>query len=214
MFSVCEPTDSAILSGPALCVGLPRENGRYRYNSRTPRHQVSGGARARVTDKYCYIRPGVGMLAPNRILFALMALGLVACSGTPSIAEYQTTIRCPGCQTIPVSRVIDGDTFKSPAGTVRLFGVDTPEKGERCFSQAVKALRQLAGTSVRVASGPRARDPGGRLLYYVFTGNGNSVDEILVREGLALAWTRDGQHRDALVRLQMGAQKSGTGCLW
>ncbi len=145
---------------------------------------------------------------------ALITLALVACFGTPPISEYQTTIRCPGCLTLPVSRVIDGDTFESPAGTVRLFGVDTPEKGKRCFSQATKALRQLAGTSVRVAPGPRARDPGGRLLYYVFTGNGNSIDEILVREGLALAWTRDGQHRDALVRLEREAQRSGAGCLW
>ncbi len=153
-------------------------------------------------------------MVANHLSIAIIALVLVACLGTPSISEYQTTIRCPGCLTIPVSRVIDGDTFESPAGTVRLFGVDTPEKGNQCFSQATKALRQLAGSSVRVAPGPRAQDSGGRLLYYVFTGNGNSIDEILVREGLALAWARDGQHRDALVRLERGAQRSGTGCLW
>ena len=150
----------------------------------------------------------------NHFSIALITLVMVACFGPPSISEYPTTIRCPECLTIPVSKVIDGDTFESLAGTVRLFGVDTPEKGNRCFSQATEALRQLAGNSVRVAPGPRARDPGGRLLYYVFTGNGNSIDEILVREGLALAWTRDGQHRDALVRLERVAQQFGTGCLW
>ena len=75
-------------------------------------------------------------------------------------------------------------------------------------------LRNLAGGTVRVEAAPRARDPGGRLLYYVYTMQGNSIDEMLVREGLALAWTRDGQHRDALVRLESSAQRSGTGCLW
>ena len=99
-------------------------------------------------------------------------------------------------------------------GKVRLFGVDTPEKGKRCFRQATSGLRQLAGGTVRVESGPRARDPGGRLLYYLYTMRGNSIDEILVREGLAIAWTRDGQHRDALVRLERSAQRSGSGCLW
>ncbi len=217
MFRVCERTGPHNLHRPALRlvhVGLRRENDRYQYNSCTSHRHVSGEPSARVSEKYSYIRLGVGLLVANHISFALIALVLVGCFETPSISEYQTTIRCPGCLTIRVSRVIDGDTFESPSGTVRLFGVDTPEIGKRCFSQATKALRQLAGTSVRVAAGPRARDSGGRLLYYVFTGNGNSIDEILVREGLALAWTRDGQHRDALVRWERGAQRSGTGCLW
>ena len=144
----------------------------------------------------------------------VMAIFLAACSATPSISEYVTGLRCPGCSTLKVSRIIDGDTFESTAGKVRLFGVDTPERGERCFRQATNGLRDLAGSTVRVESGPRARDPGGRLLYYIYTMQGNSIDEILVREGLALAWARDGQHRDALVRLERGARTSGSGCLW
>ena len=143
-----------------------------------------------------------------------VAILLVACSATPSISEYATSLKCPNCPTLTVSRIIDGDTFESPAGKVRLFGVDTPERGERCFRQATGGLRLLAGAAVRVESGPRARDPGGRLLYYVYTMGGNSIGEILVREGLARAWTRDGQHRDTLVRLERRAQRSGSGCLW
>ena len=153
-------------------------------------------------------------LNSKRVWPCLLAIFLVACSSTPSISEYATDLKCPDCPTLPVSRVIDGDTFESPAGKVRLFGVDTPERGERCFRQATGGLRQLAGGTIRVESGPRARDPGGRLLYYVYTMRGNSIDEILVREGLARAWTRDGQHRDALVRLERSAQRSGSGCLW
>ena len=97
----------------------------------------------------------------------------LACSNT-------TELRCPACSTLEVSRVIDGDTFVSPAGRVRLFGVDTPERGQRCFQEATDRLRQLAGTTVRVETGPRDTDRYGRLLYYVFTADGaNRFEEAL-----------------------------------
>ena len=56
--------------------------------------------------------------------------------------------------------------------------------------------------------GPRSQDRYGRLLYYVYTQAGDSIDEMLVSEGLAKAWTRDGQHRDLLV----GFEQGGVGC--
>ena len=62
--------------------------------------------------------------------------------------------------------------------------------------------------------GPRSQDRYGRLLYYVYTQDGDSIDEILVREGLAEAWTRDGQHRDVLVAAEKGARRDKRGCLW
>ena len=37
---------------------------------------------------------------------------------------------------------------------VRLFGVDTPEQGERCYSEATERLKELAGDTVRVELGP------------------------------------------------------------
>ena len=113
-----------------------------------------------------------------------------------------------------VQRVIDGDTFESPSGGVRLFGVDTPERGRPCYSQAAQLLRGLAGDTVRVEQGPRGRDRGGRLLYYVYSSKGNSIDEILIRQGLATAWTGDGQHRNLLVGLEQKARQAGSGCLW
>ena len=38
----------------------------------------------------------------------------------------KTTLCCPDCEVISVTRVIDGDTFVSGAERVRLFGMDTP----------------------------------------------------------------------------------------
>lgn len=145
----------------------------------------------------------------------LLAVGLaVACSGAPALQEYATTLQCKECPTLRVSRVIDGDTFDIPGGRVRLFGIDTPERGERCYSAASKGLKQLAGRVVRSEAGPRAEDRGGRQLYYIYTEAGNSIDEILVREGLARAWTSDGQHRELLIELEREARRRSTGCLW
>ena len=116
----------------------------------------------------------------------ILLVATIACTGA-------TELRCLDCPTLEVSRVIDGDTFYSPAGRVRLFGVDTPERGQRCFTEATDRLQELTGTTVRVETGPRDTDRYGRLLYYVYTADGTSIDAALVRKGLARAWTQDGQ---------------------
>ena len=124
-----------------------------------------------------------------------------------------TTLCCSNCPAIPVLRVIDGDTFvTSGSQSVRLFGVDTPERGEKCYREATARLRELAGDEVRVELGPRSMDRYRRLLYYVYTQDGASIDEILVSEGLAKAWTRDGQHRDLLVGLETETRRDGSAC--
>ncbi len=106
--------------------------------------------------------------------------------------------------------MIDGDTFTiSENQSVRMFGVDTPERGEKCYREATARLRELAGDEVRVELGPRSQDRYGRLLYYVYTQDGDSIDEILVGEGLGEAWRRDGQHRELLVGLERGVAVSG-----
>ena len=126
----------------------------------------------------------------------------------------ETTLCCKDCTAIGVGRIIDGDTLDGTRGRIRLYGIDTPEWGEPCFSEATERLVELAGETVRVEPGPRSHDGYERLLFYVYTESGNSIDEILMREGLAKAWTRDGQHRDLLVDLQLEAQRAGRGCLW
>ncbi len=148
-------------------------------------------------------------------LMACITLLMAACSTVPSpVVEEETKLRCADCRAMPVQRIIDGDTFDTPSNRVRLFGVDTPELGEACFKEATNRLRSLAGSQVRVEPGPRSQDRGGRLLLYVYTDAGNSIDETLIREGLAAAWTRDGQHRDYLATLAKEVQRNGTGCIW
>ena len=157
----------------------------------------------------------------------VVAFLVVAAAGIYSmlfgLPDYEgvcdTTICCADCESAAVARIIDGDTLVinrsfRPDQRVRLYGVDTPEVGERCFTEATDRLRELAKTSVRLQPGPRSEDIYDRKLYYLYTRSGESIDEILVREGLGVAWTRDGQHRDALVRMERQARSGGTGCLW
>ena len=92
--------------------------------------------------------------------------------------------------------------------------MDTPEGGKPCFTEATERLRQLAGDKVRVQRGPRSQDNYDRQLYYAYTESGDSIDARLITEGLAEAWTRDGQHRDYLVGLEGEARAGGVECLW
>jgi len=143
------------------------------------------------------------------LVCAALTIAVVACTGID-----ETTLVCGGCVETSVSRAIDGDTLETSRGLVRLFGVDTPERGQQCASEAKARLGNLAGDSIRLEFGPRETDQYQRILSYAYTMDGLSIDEILIREGLARAWTKDGQHRDYLVGLESEAKDKSAGCLW
>jgi endonuclease YncB( thermonuclease family) len=115
---------------------------------------------------------------------------------------------------VEVTGVVDGDTIDTSIGRVRFFGVDTPERGEQCFTEATEFTRLLVGNQVRLEDGPRLEDTYGRRLAYVFGSSGNSIDVQLIAGGLAVAWTRDGQHKYQLIEIEESAKQNGTGCLW
>ena len=114
--------------------------------------------------------------------------------------------------------VIDGDTIDVRVGgrreRIRYFGVDTPERGDRCFDEATERNEALVGEEVLLLPDLRERDQFDRLLRYVFTPAVESVDARLVAEGLGEAWRQDGAYRDELLALEDNAQAGGVGCLW
>ena len=59
-------------------------------------------------------------------------------------------ITCPDCLLVDVNRIIDGDTLDTSIGRVRFYGIDSPERGEACFSEATAATERLAGSQVRL----------------------------------------------------------------
>jgi micrococcal nuclease len=123
-----------------------------------------------------------------------------------------------GLEKARVIEVIDGDTIDvSLAGRqwrVRYFGVDTPERGDRCYREATDRNESLLGKEVLLLQDQRKEDRYERLLRYVFLPDGTSVDATLVAEGFGRAWTEDGRYRDEIVRLEAEAKATGRGCLW
>ena len=108
-----------------------------------------------------------------RLLGTLIASLFIACAASTT----ESGALDPGqIEEAQVVRVIDGDTLEVLiAGTkhrVRLFGVDTPERGERCYKAATERTRHLSGDMVRIESGPRSEDRYGRLLFYLYTLSG------------------------------------------
>ncbi|MEI7926321.1 MAG: thermonuclease family protein [Chloroflexota bacterium] len=119
---------------------------------------------------------------------------------------------------VAVSRIIDGDTLdvRSAETTlrVRLYGVNTPERGQPCAAEATQRLTALAADRVLLVPDARAQDQYGRELRYVFTADGRSIDYALVAEGLAKAWREDGSRKAQLIATEETARAAKTGCLW
>lgn len=99
-----------------------------------------------------------------------------------------------------VTHVVDGDTIDLDSGeTVRLVGIDTPERGECGFGPAQSALKRLVlGKEVTLVASDEDADKYGRLLRFVEV-DGLDVGLRLIRKGLAIARydSRDGYGRHA-----------------
>lgn len=119
---------------------------------------------------------------------------------------------------VAVTRVIDGDTLEVRSAEttlrVRLYGADTPERGQACFSEATERLTALAGDRVLLVPDVRIQDRFGRELRYVFSEDGRSIDHTLVAEGLAKAWREDGSRRSTIIAAEEAARAANVGCLW
>lgn len=136
----------------------------------------------------------------------------------PTSLELPPGVSLDDLQEVEVEDVVDGDTIDVLVGRrsvrIRYYGVDTPERGNVCFREAQDRNGLLAGTTIWLLPGPRDSDEFGRLLRYVFTGEGISIDATLVAEGLGVAWQRDGQYRDQILALEAAARAASRGCLW
>ena len=118
-----------------------------------------------------------------------------------------------------VSRVIDGDSLDAyVAGrrtAVGYLGVAAPAPTHPCGVEALARNRELAGTRVLLEEDPTYQfDARGRRLYYAYATDGTSIDETLVREGLAWAVRTDARYGAQLAALQAEAAAAGRGCLW
>jgi micrococcal nuclease len=107
--------------------------------------------------------------------------------------------------TLRVRQVIDGDTITvSGIGTVRLLGVDAPEKtggyreSEPYGDEATRFMRALVeGKLVRLEYDGERKDQYDRTLAYVFLEDGTLANEAIIRAGFAETYRRFTYHRKA-----------------
>jgi micrococcal nuclease len=122
---------------------------------------------------------------------------------------------------VTVSRVVDGDTVGvTPAvggnDTVRLIGVDTPERGEPLYEEAAAfAEDNLEGERVALELDAEEEDDYGRLLAYAYRSDGSMFNEALVRDGYAQVATfpPNTRYLDRFERAQEEAREAERG-IW
>lgn len=122
-----------------------------------------------------------------------------------------------------VTSVYDGDTILLNDGQkVRYIGIDAPEidhegKGSEFMAlPAMKFNRELiSGKRVRLENDQQKRDHYGRLLAYVFLENGDMVNALLVRKGMAhvLLTSQGLKYKDFLLDCQRNAMTERIG-IW
>lgn len=148
----------------------------------------------------------------------LPSFGLDADEPQPVATSTSGIVPVEGALTVEVVRVVDGDTLDVRSAQtelrVRLFGVDTPERGDACFDEATDRLAALAGEQVQLLADERQTDSFGRELRYVYAADGMLIDQELVAQGFGYAWTDDGQFRSQIMAAEAQARATGVGCLW
>lgn len=167
------------------------------------------------------------MSSPWGRLFCATLLAALLCAGAASEAAAQSASGV-------VAWIYDGDTLQvKGVGTVRLIGIDTPERKDssrdRSFTRLGARQRQLRpigqaalrfniaqakGKTVRLSfDGPR-KDRHDRTLAYVYLPDGRLLNRLLLEQGYAVVYRRfDFQHKDDFLRAEAAAQAARLG-LW
>ena len=132
-------------------------------------------------------------MSRKTVNLALAALLLLTVSG----AQAGTLSVVGHSRWVHAGKVFDGDTFRTTAGEkVRLLGINTPEvahdkePGQPFGTEAKRRLEQLiAGKMIRLQLDRDNKDDYGRTLAQLYLRDGSWINEQLVQEGLALAYT-------------------------
>ena len=86
---------------------------------------------------------------------------------------------------VHVDRIIDGDTIESNKTSIRLLGINTPERGELYYEEAKEFLEQeILNKTVNLKYGKEMYDKYQRVLAYIFLDNTN-INLKIIENGLA-----------------------------
>ncbi|KKP91742.1 MAG: Nuclease (SNase domain protein) [Parcubacteria group bacterium GW2011_GWA1_36_12] len=115
-----------------------------------------------------------------------------------------------------VIKIVDGDTITlSNNEKIRLIGINTEERGQKCYQEATDRLSELIlNKKVKLETDIDKTDKYGRSLRFVFLENEN-INALLVKEGLATVYTV-GSNKKYLSELEKAQRdaREGQGCIW
>ena len=84
-----------------------------------------------------------------------------------------------------ISRIVDGDTAIGNNESIRLLGINTPERGERYYSGAKEFLeKEILNKTVQLKFGKDRKDLYNRTLAYIFL-DGKNVNSGVIKSGFA-----------------------------
>lgn len=149
------------------------------------------------------------------LLFAVLVVAVVVVLfrvfGDDLSAGPRNEVQAVDGRSFVVTHVVDGDTVDLDNGeTVRLVGIDTPERGECGYDEARAALVALVeGRRVTLGASDEDRDRYDRLLRYVDVGKVDAGLR-LIKQGLAIARydSRDGYGRHPRERRYVKADRA------
>jgi len=101
----------------------------------------------------------------KRVVIFIILLGLLIAFSVYSNKDSDVGYEKEKCF---VDRVIDGDTLICDNRTIRLLGIDTPEKGEEYYEEAKDFLEQIEGKEIFILRDFNDLGKYKRELRYVF----------------------------------------------
>ena len=129
----------------------------------------------------------------------LLALGL-ACAFPLQAVASEASFGLSG--PVTVTRVVDGDSLRSGPLKIRVYGIDAPERKQRCKTgagkdwdcgvAATRAMQAIIRGSPELHCSLVDVDRYGRLIMRCLAG-GTDIGKALVEQGLAMAYRRYSQ---------------------
>lgn len=101
------------------------------------------------------------------------------------VAVLLASVAAPARATTDVY-AIDGDTVRVGERTVRLIGIDTPERFRCGYEGARSKMAALIADGVRLRN-RSGKDKYGRTLAYLRTRDGRDVGTVMIKSGWAIA---------------------------